>query len=590
MLIAAIGTAIAIGKKLWDVFTLNADEAKQKTEAWSQAVREAIQQMNKEHEEVDRLITSFIQLNTILPKTLSNFNAQLMILKSLQSIYGNLGVEVDKTKKQFEGLLNALIQIEKIKHQQKKDAYTQKLKNAELAAHQAHTEFYDENALAFKKNQLIKDFQGKQTKVHTPRGPVVKKESYKEYADRLFQENGNYFTIDVDKELAELDKMLKGGAEAGINTSEAIQRLRAYRKKLLDLKKARQEKINVDVYGDADASKVLNTMVQYKKQEARIQAGFKERENTKAYNEARLNYQLASGETYSTRASASADQFSEYKKLLEQAADETEQARKAYEKAKAARNQLNDKVKNKEIDLGAAYSAMKPLNANVTATGRIFQKAHQKLISMNETYQLMKKQNEQVQNEENKFYSDKIQNLDREIRLQQLVLQGRDSLIKRQKILNELNNKGYTLTNQQLDEMIRKQSELGALKLRQQQQEEGHSLVAQSMRLMGQERQAMEYEAIRTAKKQKGADLDQQQLTRVRSLVGLKYELSKIGGWNLQTTGTLTNELAARGGFNSSVHTDNKYDVNQQIYNQTHGIYQTLQTIPQLLRNMGVIQ
>jgi len=70
----------------------------------------------------------------------------------------------------------------------------------------------------------------------------------------------------------------------------------------------------------------------------------------------------------------------------------------------------------------------------------------------------------------------------------------------------------------------------------------------------------------------------------------LKYDLSKIGGWTLQTTGTLTNELAARGGFNSSVHTDNKYDVNQQIYNQTHGIYQTLHTIPQLLRNMGVIQ
>ena len=110
------------------------------------------------------------------------------------------------------------------------------------------------------------------------------------------------------------------------------------------------------------------------------------------------------------------------------------------------------------------------------------------------------------------------------------------------------------------------------------------------MRLMGQERQAMEYEAIRAAQQQKVGNLTQEEIMRIRTLVGLKYKLSKIGGWDLQTTGTITNELASRGGFNRSVHTDSRQSINQQIANQTQGIYNTLQTIPQILRQIGVIQ
>ena len=589
MLITAFGVVATVGKKLWDDLTLSTQEAIEKTALWAAATQKAVQELEKQHTETESLIDSFIELNNVIPKSSAYFSAQKLILSKLQSVYGDLGYKINETKQEVEGLLDALIQIEQIKHKQKVEKYGQALQVAHVQAQQLNTEFYTNNSTALAKNKKLSEKynQAQESDAHNA---MAVQERYNKFAERTFVENGKKLFVNPQEELAFLKQLRKGGAETGVNTTEQIKQLDQYIKALEKVVQLEKQLNNIKKFGTANPETAQRKTLDLFKVMGDAEIARNAIKEERAFRDASLQKKLNSGGSYSDRVKTSKTQLDEFNKLKDKAQENLTAAQKQANDALNALKQIENKIKNKEISQGEAFPVVQVLIKNLNGATAVLDQVSKKYSDMKEQAALMKKQHDTLADEENKFYSDKIQNLDREIRLQQLVLQGRDSLIKRQKILNELTNKGFTLTNQQLDEMIRKQTKLGALKLRQQQQEEGHNIIAQSMRLMGQERQAMEYEAIRIAKKQKGAALDQQQLTRVRSLVGLKYELSKIGSWDLQTTGTLTNELAARGGFNSSVHTDSKYDVNQQIYNKTQGIYQTLQTIPQLLRNMGVIQ
>lgn len=371
---------------------------------------------------------------------------------------------------------------------------------------------------------------------------------------------------------------------------EEREQLEKLIKTLKQLKQARQELANVKRYGDADGQKALTQLLKLQAENARISKESEDFKNNFDYDKANLQVQLGANDPYADRVQYAKKQLEEYKKLLDKTAGEQMAAAKKVQSKKKAWIQFQNKVSTGEIKGAAAIQGQTVLLKDAIASNKEWHKANQKIVSMSKTYALMKQKLDEMIDAEDKFYDDKITAYDREIKLLQLTIEGKDALIKRQKLLNELEDKGYKMTKAEQDEILQKQKKISELKLRQKQQEEGHSLIAQSMRLMGQERQAMEYEEIRKAQQQKVGRLSQDELTRIRTLVGLKYQLSKIGSVNLMSTGTITNELAARGGFNSSVHTDSRQSINQQIANQTQGIYNTLQTIPQILRNIGVIQ
>jgi len=88
------------------------------------------------------------------------------------------------------------------------------------------------------------------------------------------------------------------------------------------------------------------------------------------------------------------------------------------------------------------------------ASNKEWQKANQKIVSMSKTYALMKQKLDEMIDAEDKFYDDKITAYDREIKLLQLTIEGKDALIKRQKLLNELEDKGYKMTKAEQDEIL----------------------------------------------------------------------------------------------------------------------------------------
>ena len=117
---------------------------------------------------------------------------------------------------------------------------------------------------------------------------------------------------------------------------------------------------------------------------------------------------------------------------------------------------------------------------------------------------------------------------------------------------------------------------------------QGENLQIQAMKAAGYGKQAAELEAIRNAEKAKGAKLTEEEAKQVKKLASLQYDLANLNT-SVQFTGTMTNELASRGGFSSSVVSDDRYDVNQQILTVQKAQEALLKQIEAELKKMGVI-
>ena len=164
------------------------------------------------------------------------------------------------------------------------------------------------------------------------------------------------------------------------------------------------------------------------------------------------------------------------------------------------------------------------------------------------------------------------------------------------KLINELKAKGINVDEEELKKNKEKYAEL--LKQKKEQQElnlkgslksQGENLQIQAMKAAGFGKEAAQLEALRNAEKTKGAKLTKDEIAQVKRLSDLQYELSNMNMNVSIGRGTMTNELASRGGFASSVVTDSKTDVNNQILTVQKAQEALLKQIEAELKKMGVI-
>lgn len=163
------------------------------------------------------------------------------------------------------------------------------------------------------------------------------------------------------------------------------------------------------------------------------------------------------------------------------------------------------------------------------------------------------------------------------------------------KLINELKTKGINIDEEELKknkekyaELIKQKKEQQELNLKGSLKSQGENLQIQAMKAAGYGKQAAELEAIRNAEKAKGAKLTEEETKQVKKLASLQYDLANLNT-SIQFTGTMTNELASRGGFSSSVVSDDRYDVNEQILTVQKAQEALLRQIETELKKMGVI-
>lgn len=188
-----------------------------------------------------------------------------------------------------------------------------------------------------------------------------------------------------------------------------------------------------------------------------------------------------------------------------------------------------------------------------------------------EYLEYMKKRSEEAkkrrENESKEFYSNTNKNLDYEIQLETLKLQGKDDEIEKQKIINQLKEKGLKVDEAEINKILEKQKELGKIKFNQEVLNGLNDLEYQAEKKFGNARKADLDKQKKEYEKQKGSKLTKEEEERIEKLFNLQTKLNSFPQLNLQGLDIQTNSLTSRGGFKTGAVESNTDRINTQIMN-----------------------
>lgn len=188
------------------------------------------------------------------------------------------------------------------------------------------------------------------------------------------------------------------------------------------------------------------------------------------------------------------------------------------------------------------------------------------------------------------YYDSQKNYLNQEIDLAQLKLIGLNDEIEKYKLINDLKAKGITKDEAEIEAILKKQRELGALNLQKDFKSQGEKMQVQAMKDAGFAKEAAQLEAIRNAEKVKGSKLTEDELDKIKQLMSLQIQMNDpMNKLNFSGLDTKTNELTARGGFSSGAVITSKDTVNQQIRDFSQRQVQILNSIYNTLKTGGLI-
>lgn len=188
------------------------------------------------------------------------------------------------------------------------------------------------------------------------------------------------------------------------------------------------------------------------------------------------------------------------------------------------------------------------------------------------------------------YYDSQNNYLNQEIDIAQLKLTCLNDEIEKYKLINDLKAKGITKDEKEIEAILKKQRQLGALNLQNDFKSQGEQMQVQAMRQAGFLKQAAEMEAIRNAEKIKGAKLTEDELYMIKQLSSLQTQLNDpMNKLDLNNFDTKTNELTSRGGFSTGAVVTNRETVNKQIRDFNQRQVQILNNIYETLKNGGII-
>lgn len=199
------------------------------------------------------------------------------------------------------------------------------------------------------------------------------------------------------------------------------------------------------------------------------------------------------------------------------------------------------------------------------------------------------------------YYESSLEALTAEIQITKLKLKGLNEQAQKQQLINELKLKGLMVDEAEVDKILEKRRQLAKLNKqleeqnRVQQKKEQYSVSGKSLYDKVQQRLnpfGYEYrKRLEEQQKKKGEALTKKQRNQIRKVVELEFKADKLLNTKIDLSGlqTLSNELASRGGFTSSVVEASKYDVNERIYQTQKSAENQLKMILIEMKKLGVI-
>ena len=557
--IAALGT---LAVKVWDMMTVSAEE-------YAMKASNAVEKANKNLEETfkqQEADSSYLERLKELSQAENMSNAMKMEAAELISLltkrYGDLGISIDMATGKITGLDEAQRTFLKSQQQMKVDAAKISVNAQRMAADSA-----TESALGIRNiNARVTPF---------------------EFGDATKSAN-----------VSRAEKWNKGGLEGKLEVANDMMQNATSSKNI-----EKWQKLIIEIEKLMLAQKELNSIVEYGERSEKAYAEALKKRSQQTINAATASHKQAAERSKTSREQAQEKDHYEslsnedkisYKesesiKELEKRQDLTESIIANEEKLKSL------KEKQKELESAAGKG-----NANVdkeyvkvgdeiAKTNEAIAKAEaERQESLIKTYNI-EKEIAALKKKSSDYYTSQKDSLNQEIDIAKMKLNGLNDEIAKYKLINDLKAKGITKDEAEIEAILKKQRELGALNLQNDLKSQGENLQLQAMKAAGFGKEAAQLEALRNAEKTKGSKLTKEEIAQVKKLSDLQYELANMNMNVSLGRGTMTNELASRGGFASSVVTDSKTDINNQILTVQKAQEAILKQITAELKKIGVI-
>ena len=637
--IAAITALVAVGVKLWDKLTLSAEEyAKKASFEFEQAQKKFNDLINTQKEDsgyLDRLkeisqeenISNALKIEAI------------SIIQSLTDRYGDLGISIDLTTGKIHGLDEGMAKANKKMSEFAKEAKRLELRKAESVADSkigliykgrgvySHFTPFDFGGQSFGTSMAhrwagydVSNKGGIENLATNRRSSEIVKNMAKQILD-LRKKMGEVINPDSEEFNPRALKFLKQ-REDGLKNLIRLQ-----------LKLEVANKIASETAGDAelsqkwrDASLAIQELI-LKQKEYNELAREGDKTGTLSPEEMAIHASKVSKTKSDTEAQRQRQkQYSEDADTLRenQRIDDVsggDKLKKVEQKINvvadlkiASKNTLNEL----EQELAPVQQKINEL-LNKTKAGLITPEETQELLSLTEKIaninlkietskaDIIKYEFEEVklaqeknaiEKERKKHIDDILLSLENESDILSLRINGLDNEAEELELINQLKSKGVELSNEDLQKIIDKKKELNSLKLRDYFQNENKSLDIQGMKENGELKDALRLEVLRNAEKIKGGKLTEEELKNVERLADRQFELQNRSGkgeenrykQTLNIRGELTNDLARRGGFTSSVVSDPMRSINQQLLQIQKYQNNILSSIRDDIKNVGVIR
>ena len=557
--IAALGT---LAVKVWDMMTVSAEE-------YAMKASNAVEKANKNLEETfkqQEADSSYLERLKELSQAENMSNAMKMEAAELISLltkrYGDLGVSIDMATGKITGLDEAQRTFLKRQQQMKVDAAKISVNAQKMVVDSA-----TENAIGKRNiNAHVTPF---------------------EFGDATKSAN-----------VSRAEKWNKGGLEGKLEVANDMMQNATSSKNI-----EKWQKLIIEIEKLMLAQKELNSIVEYGERSEKAYAEALKKRSQQTINAATASHKQAAERSKTSREQAQEKDHYEslsnedkisYKesesiKELEKRQDLTESIIANEEKLKSL------KEKQKELESAAGKG-----NANVdkeyVKVGEEIAKINESIAkaeaerqeSLTKTYNI-EKEIAALKKKSSDYYTSQKDSLNQEIDIAKMKLNGLNDEIAKYKLINDLKTKGITKDEAEIEAILKKQRELGALNLQNDLKSKGENLQLQAMKAAGFGKEAAQLEALRNAEKTKGSKLTKEEIAQVKKLSDLQYELSNMNMKVSLGRGTMTNELASRGGFASSVVTDSKTDINNQILTVQKAQEAILKQITAELKKIGVI-
>lgn len=630
--IAAITALVAVGVKLWDKLTMSAEEYAQKASFEFEQAQKKFSDLTNEQKEDTGYLDRLKQISQ--EENISNaVKAEaISIIQSLTDRYGDLGISIDLTTGKIIGLEQGMTKANQKMLEFSKEAKKLELNKAENVA--------DSKIGLISKGKRLNsgftpaDFGGKSfgtSMAHRWAGyDVSNKGGIEDLATSFLSSNK---IKDMAKQVLDLREKMKE-----TNDPAALKILQAKEdgmKRLirLQLKLEVAEKMASKTAGDAelsqkwrDASLAIQELILKQKEYNNLtREGDKtgtispeeianhtaKVSKTQSDTEAQRQRQKQYSEDADTLREnqriedvSGGDKLKKVEQKIKVVADlkiESQNTLKDLEqKLVPVQQKINDLLKKQKDGVITPEETKELLSLTEESANLNLKietcKANIKKHELEEIKLAQEK--DAIEKERKKYIDDMVSALDNESSILSLRLKGLDEEAAKLELINQLKSKGIELSNEDLQKIIDKKKALGGLKLQDYFQNQNESLDIQEKKANGQGKEALRLEVLRNAEKIKGGKLTEEEIKNAERLADRQWKLQNRSGKSesngykqtLNIRGELTNDLARRGGFTSSVVSDPMRSINQQLLQIQKSQNNILSNINGKMDNIGVIR